>query len=37
VLRHEYESLAHDLLWRVVHSDLPVLERACRDELGEEI
>ena len=36
VLRHEYERIAHDVLWRVVHEDLSELERACREELGHE-
>ena len=34
VLRHEYEDVAHDVLWHVVHNDLPTLEKACRDELA---
>lgn len=34
VLRHDYEHVAHDVLWRVVHDDLPTLERVCRDELA---
>jgi uncharacterized protein with HEPN domain len=36
VLRHEYERIAHDVLWRVVHDDLPSLESACREELARE-
>jgi len=36
VLRHEYERVAHDVLWRVVHDDLPALEKACRAELARE-
>jgi uncharacterized protein with HEPN domain len=36
VLRHEYERVAYDVLWRVVHEDLPPLEKACRDELARE-
>ena len=36
VLRHEYERVAHDVLWRVVHADLPPLENACREELARE-
>ncbi len=36
VLRHEYERIAHDVLWRVVHDDLPPLENACREELARE-
>lgn len=34
VLRHEYERVAHDVLWRVVSNDLPPLENACREELA---
>jgi uncharacterized protein with HEPN domain len=36
VLRHEYEHVAYDVLWRVVHDDLPPLEKACREELARE-
>jgi uncharacterized protein with HEPN domain len=28
VLRHEYEDVAHDVLWHVVRDDLPPLEQA---------
>jgi uncharacterized protein with HEPN domain len=34
ILRHEYERIAHDVLWRVVRDDLPPLEKACREELA---
>ena len=34
VLRHEYEHVAHDVLWRVVRDDLPPLEQICREELA---
>ena len=34
VLRHEYEDIAHDVLWHVVHSDLTPLDKACREELA---
>ena len=34
VLRHEYEHVAHDVLWHVVRNDLPPLERVCRAELA---
>jgi len=37
VLRHEYEDVAHDVLWHVVQDDLPTLERVCRDELAAEM
>jgi uncharacterized protein with HEPN domain len=36
VLRHEYERVAYDVLWRVVHDDLPPLEKVCREELTRE-
>ena len=36
VLRHEYEDVAHDVLWHVVQDDLPALEKICRDELATE-
>src|SRR5437899_2595909 len=34
VLRHEYERVAHDVLWRVARDDLPPLEKVCREELA---
>ncbi|MHB8528103.1 MAG: HepT-like ribonuclease domain-containing protein [Caulobacteraceae bacterium] len=34
ILRHEYERVAADVLWRLVKSDLAPLETACRAELG---
>jgi uncharacterized protein with HEPN domain len=34
--RHEYENVAHDVLWHVVHDTLPELETACREELAAE-
>jgi uncharacterized protein with HEPN domain len=36
VLRHDYQRVAHDLLWNVVNNDLPVLEKACREELARQ-
>jgi uncharacterized protein with HEPN domain len=36
VIRHNYERVAHDILWNVVHSDLPELDRVCRQELAAE-
>lgn len=36
VLRHEYEHVAHDVLWRLVRDDLPPLETVCRVELARE-
>ena len=35
VLRHEYEHVAHDVLWHVVRDDLPPLEQVCREELAK--
>jgi uncharacterized protein with HEPN domain len=34
VLRHDYERVAHDVLWHVVRDDLPPLEKVCREELA---
>jgi len=34
VLRHEYEHIAYDVLWRVVVDELPELGAACRAELA---
>ena len=34
VLRHDYEHVAHDVLWHVVRDDLPPLEKVCREELA---
>jgi uncharacterized protein with HEPN domain len=36
VLRHDYEHVAHDVLWHVVRNDLPPLEKVCRGELTTE-
>jgi uncharacterized protein with HEPN domain len=36
VLRHNYEHVAPDILWRLTRSDLPELERVCRAELTLE-
>jgi uncharacterized protein with HEPN domain len=37
VLRHDYQDVAHDVLWHVVRDNLPPLEKVCRDELAAEI
>jgi hypothetical protein len=29
ILRHEYAHVAYDLIWRVVHDELPKLETVC--------
>jgi uncharacterized protein with HEPN domain len=36
VLRHNYESIAAPVLWKLVQADLPTLEKACRSELATE-
>ena len=36
VLRHEYERVAYDVQWRVVHDDLPPLVKTCREALVRE-
>lgn len=36
VLRHNYESIAAPVLWKLVRADLPILERVCRSELAAE-
>jgi uncharacterized protein with HEPN domain len=36
VLRHNYESIAAPVLWKLVQADLPVLDKACRSELAAE-
>jgi uncharacterized protein with HEPN domain len=33
ILRHDYERVAHDVLWHVVHIDLPPLQEVCRAEI----
>jgi uncharacterized protein with HEPN domain len=34
VLRHDYERIAPDVLWRLARDELPPLEKICRDELA---
>lgn len=34
VLRHDYERIAPEVIWKLVTADLPILEAACRDELA---
>jgi uncharacterized protein with HEPN domain len=34
VLRHDDESIAAPVLWKLVRADLPTLEKACRSELA---
>jgi uncharacterized protein with HEPN domain len=33
VLRHAYDRIAPDVLWKLAQDDLPALEKACREEL----
>jgi uncharacterized protein with HEPN domain len=35
VLRHDYERIAYDVIWRLAQEDLPPLHAACREELAE--
>lgn len=34
VLRHDYESIAAQIIWALVRDDLAPLDRVCRDELA---
>ncbi len=36
VLRHDYESIAAPIMWKLVQDDLLPLEAACREELARE-
>jgi uncharacterized protein with HEPN domain len=36
ILRHEYENVAHDVLWHVVHDNRPELDAVCRKQLARE-
>jgi uncharacterized protein with HEPN domain len=36
ILRHDYERISADILWKLLQDDLPILEQACRDELAGE-
>jgi uncharacterized protein with HEPN domain len=33
VLRHAYDHIAPDVLWKLARDDLPALEKVCREEL----
>ena len=37
VLRHDYGNVAAPIIWKLVHDDLPPLERVCRHELAAAI
>jgi uncharacterized protein with HEPN domain len=34
VLRHDYERIAADVIWKLAKTDLPVLYRVCQQELS---
>jgi uncharacterized protein with HEPN domain len=34
VIRHDYQRVAPDVLWKLVRDDLPTLEKVCRAELA---
>lgn len=36
LLRHEYQRIAHDILWHVVHDNLSQLDEICRNALARE-
>ena len=36
VLRHDYERIASDVMWKLAIDDLPTLEKAYREELAAE-
>jgi uncharacterized protein with HEPN domain len=36
VLRHDYESIAAPVMWKLAQADLPALEEVCREELARE-
>jgi uncharacterized protein with HEPN domain len=36
VLRHDYDHVAPDVLWKLVQEDLTPLEKVCREELDAE-
>jgi uncharacterized protein with HEPN domain len=37
VLRHDYESIAAPVMWKLARADLAVLEKVCRAELADEL
>jgi uncharacterized protein with HEPN domain len=34
IIRHDYERVAPDVLWKLIQDDLPTLEKVCRVELS---
>jgi uncharacterized protein with HEPN domain len=37
VLRHNYESVAAPILWKLVQDDLPILQEVCQAELSRAL
>jgi uncharacterized protein with HEPN domain len=37
LLRHNYEHIAPDVMWKLAQSELSILERVCREELDAAI
>jgi uncharacterized protein with HEPN domain len=37
VIRHDYERVAPDVLWKLAGDDLPLLEKVCREELVDAL
>jgi uncharacterized protein with HEPN domain len=37
LLRHDYESIAAPVMWKLAQADLPALEKVCREELAAEL
>ena len=37
VLRHNYEHVSAPILWTLVGTELPLLEKVCREELAAEL
>ncbi|HYA04650.1 MAG TPA: HepT-like ribonuclease domain-containing protein [Xanthobacteraceae bacterium] len=37
VLRHDYERIAPDVIWKLATVDLPILDAACRNELAKQV
>ncbi len=36
VLRHDYERIAPDVIWKLATVDLPILDAVCKDELAKD-
>jgi len=37
VIRHDYQRVAPDVLWKLARDDLPLLEKVCREELAKAL